>query len=102
MHVHVVDLHVYMYMYMYMCTSILYLVSMYMYMYIHVCACTCILCYQWYSPLICSRCMKSQGEGVGGGGGASLLRAGEREYRERLRNKDLEIAEQLDKIEVRF
>ena len=44
--------------------------------------------------------MKSQGEGVGGGGGASLLRAGEREYRERLRNKDLEIAEQLDKIEV--
>ena len=44
--------------------------------------------------------MKSQGEGVGGGGGASLLRAGEREYGERLRNKDLEIAEQLDKIEV--
>ena len=33
-------------------------------------------------------------------GGASLVRAGEREYRERLRQKDLEIAEQLDKIEV--
>ena len=46
--------------------------------------------------------MQSAGEGVGGVavGGASLLRAGEREYRERLRQKDLEIAEQLDKIEV--
>ena len=32
---------------------------------------------------------------------STLLRAGEREYRERLRKKDLEIAEQLDKIEVR-
>ena len=29
-----------------------------------------------------------------------LLRAGESEYRERLRKKDLEMAEQLDKIEV--
>ena len=29
-----------------------------------------------------------------------MLRAGEKEYRERLRNKDLEIAGQLDKIEV--
>lgn len=47
--------------------------------------------------------MQSQGESVGGVavGGASLVRAGEREYRERLRQKDLEIAEQLDKIEVR-
>ena len=46
--------------------------------------------------------MQSQGEGVGGVavGGTSLVRAGEREYRERLRQKDLEIAEQLDKIEV--
>lgn len=48
----------------------------------------------------CSKLMKSHGDGVGGVGGASMLRAGEREYRERLRNKDLEIAEQLDKIEV--
>ena len=33
---------------------------------------------------------------------STVLRAGEREYRERLRKKDLEIAEQLDKIEVRI
>ena len=46
--------------------------------------------------------MNSLGGGTGGVGGASMLRAGEREYRERLRNKDLEIAEQLDKIEVRM
>ena len=33
---------------------------------------------------------------------STVLRAGEREYRERLRKKDLEIAEQLDKVEVRI
>lgn len=34
------------------------------------------------------------------GGGSSLSRAGESDFREKLRKKDLEIAEQLDKIEV--
>ena len=35
-----------------------------------------------------------------GGRASSLRRAGESDFRERLRKKDLEIAEQLDKIEV--
>ena len=34
------------------------------------------------------------------GGASSLSRAGESDFREKLRKKDLEIAEQLDKIEV--
>ena len=36
----------------------------------------------------------------GGRASSSVRRAGESDFRERLRKKDLEIAEQLDKIEV--